>query len=111
MKIKKLKSKLLVSVVVTVFAVVLYLFKIPCPFLTVTGVKCFGCGMTRALLSALKFDITTAFDFHIMFWAVPILYLCFLKDGKLFKNKTLNIMFYILIAIGFVLNWLRWIIL
>lgn len=109
--IKNLKTKLLVTSAIFCFAAVLYLFKIPCPIFNITGIRCFGCGMTHALTAMLKLDFAAAFKYHIMFWSVPILYLCFLKDGKLFKNKILNIAFYVSMSIGFVLNWLRWFVL
>ncbi len=106
-RIKNPKQKLLITAAVLLFAVLLYLSPISCPFLAVTGVRCFGCGMTRALLSALRLDFAAAFSYHFMFPSVPLLYLCFLKDGKLFKNKTLNIVFYVIIILGFVINWIR----
>ena len=35
-----------------------------CPFRYFFGVACPGCGMTRALLSALRFDFAAAFSYH-----------------------------------------------
>jgi hypothetical protein len=105
-KIENLKTKLIITLLVLAFAVVLYVFKIPCPILAFTGLPCFGCGMTRALVWALQLNFAAAFSCHFMFPSVPFLYLCFLYDGKLFKNKIFNIVFYIVIITGFLLNWL-----
>lgn len=105
-KIKNFKSKIVISVVVLLFCLVCYTTKIGCPILHLTGIRCLGCGMTRALIAALKFDFYAAFSHHIMFWSVPLLYICFLLDGKLFKNKTLNIIFYLFVLIGFIINWI-----
>ena len=105
-KIKNLKQKLLITAAVLLFAVLLYLSPISCPILYLTGVRCPGCGMTRALLSAVRLDFATAFSYHFMFPSVPLLYFCFLRDGKLFKNKTLNIIFYVIIILGFAVNWI-----
>ena len=39
-----------------------------CPFRWIFGMDCPGCGMTRALLSALKLDFQAAFSYHPLFW-------------------------------------------
>lgn len=44
---------------------------IPCVNKYLFGVSCPGCGMTRALLSALRLDFKQAFYYHPMFPAVP----------------------------------------
>lgn len=104
--IKSLKQKLFISAIVLFFAAILYIFEIPCVILSLTGIHCLGCGMTRALICALKFDFAAAFSHHLMFFSIPFLYAAFLLDGKLFKSKTANIIFYILIGLGFIINWI-----
>ncbi len=81
-------------------------FRINCPILTLTGIPCLGCGMTRAVGSALRLDFAGAFSYHFMFWSLPLLFFCFMKDGRIFKNKYLNLIFYALILAGFVANWI-----
>ena len=100
-----IKSKLLVIAVVTAFIAVLYLFKTTCPIMALLGFPCPGCGMTRALLSVFKFDFVSAFHYHAMFWSMPLLYLYFLFDGNLFRNKKVNKTVFILIVVGFGINW------
>ena len=39
---------------------------ITCPIRFLTGISCPGCGMTRALLSALRFDFQAAFFYHTL---------------------------------------------
>lgn len=34
---------------------------IPCPFYTLTGLKCPGCGISHCLLALMRFDVETAF--------------------------------------------------
>ena len=104
-KISNLKYKLLITLGLIVLVCILYKLPFGCIFYTLTGVRCLGCGMTRALRSALMLDFASAFSYHYMVWSMPILYLCFLKDGDLFKNKKANKIFYILLLIGFVINW------
>lgn len=71
--------------------VTLYVFfnvvGIGCPIKFFTGISCFGCGMTRAVLSAAHLDFSTAFHFHPL-WMVPgiwvISYMLRNKYPKLF---------------------------
>lgn len=105
-KIKNFRYKILITVCVLIFAAVLYLLPISCFFLSLTGIPCPGCGMTHALISALRLDFASAFSHHIMFWSVPILYICFLFDGRLFKAKAVNVVLYAIMAAGFAVNWI-----
>ncbi len=105
-RIINLKNKLWITAIVFIFAAVLYASPISCVFLELTGIKCPGCGMTRALLAALRLDFKTAFSCHAMFWSVPLLYACFLLDGRLFHKKWMNMLFYIAMLIGFIINWI-----
>jgi len=41
-------------------------FGAACPFHALTGLDCFGCGLTRSLLFAVHGDIVTAMRFHVM---------------------------------------------
>lgn len=106
MKIKNLKYKMFATVALFLIAGAMYLFEVPCIILALTNFPCPGCGMTRALFSALTLDIHTAFSHHAMFWSVPVLYLAMLFDGRLFPKKSANIFLYSAIAVGFLINWL-----
>ncbi|MBR5451668.1 MAG: DUF2752 domain-containing protein [Clostridia bacterium] len=106
MKIKNLRLKLIVTAALLLYAAALYLLKIPCPIYAISGVKCLGCGMTRALVAAVKLDFSAAFQYHAMFWSVPLLYVCFMLDGKPFRHKFLNVLIYIAVIIGFITNWM-----
>ena len=46
---------------------------IGCPIHYMTGINCPGCGMSRALLRVLHFDIKGAFLFHPLWWLLPVL--------------------------------------
>lgn len=52
-----------------VFCAVLYAFGVGCPIKLLTGISCAGCGMTRALISAVRLDFSAAFEYHPL-WAV-----------------------------------------
>lgn len=102
---KKNKEKLFVFLCFLLVCVIMQIFNIPCIIKYTTGIECLGCGMTRALMSAFVLNFKKAFGYHPMFWSVPFLFLYFLKDGYLFKNKILNMSFGLLIALGFIVNW------
>lgn len=105
-KTRKLLPKLLITAVYLALLALLKYFNIGCIFISVFGIPCPGCGMTRAVLSALSWDLPSAFQLHPMFWSVPILYLYFLTDGKLIKNKTINKTLFVIIAAGFAVTWI-----
>jgi len=105
-KIKHLKWKLLLTIVFLLLVAALYASPISCLFLHVFGIRCPGCGMTRALIAALQFDFKTAFSYHMMFWSIPLLYFCMLYDGKLFAEKYLNVILYSVLGLGFLVNWI-----
>ncbi len=97
-----IKLKVAVLGAFLIYAAALYISPISCPILEITGIPCLGCGMTRALLSALKFDFKAAFSYHLMFWSVPVIAFGFLFDLRYMKYKW----FYALILAGFLANWL-----
>ncbi len=105
-KIKNLPIKIGITVILLAYTVILYFADFGCPILKLTGLRCLGCGMTRAYICLIKLDFTGAFGCHFMFWAVPIMYWCFLRDGIMFKQKKLNITFYVMLSIGFIINWI-----
>lgn len=105
-KIKFIKQKLFITFALLAYSAALYILPFSCIFKEILGFKCPGCGMTRALIALIRFDFKAAFEYHFMVWSVPILYLCFLYDGKPFKNKYANIILYAVLALGFAVNWI-----
>ncbi len=106
MKISYLKQKLALTVGYIAVVAAWRLLGWPCVFTAVLGIPCPGCGMTRALLAALRLDLAAAFSLHPMFWSLPILYLYFLSDNGLFHRKALDRTLLIGIAGGFLLHWI-----
>lgn len=105
-RIKYLKNKLALTALYITALLVFWAFGIPCLYKHFLGVECIGCGMSRAFFSVLRLDFVAAFNYHPMFWSVPIAYLYFLFDGKLFGKKFLDYGILVLIAIGFLINWI-----
>ncbi len=86
----------------TVSYLVLNYFGITCVFQFFLGIPCPGCGMTRAMFSALRLDFGGAFRYHPLFFCLPYVFIYILFDlkGKVHK--------YILLGIGVlaIVNWL-----
>ena len=106
MKIGNLKQKLLIVAVYTGVLLIFIYFGLPCVFQYFLSIPCPGCGMTRAVLAALRLDFQTAFGYHPMFWSLPILLLYFLLDRGLFPKKWMNNLLLCMIGLGFALNWI-----
>lgn len=105
-RIKNFKIKLIATVAVAGIFILIYFLDVPCLIQTTLGIPCISCGLTRAWLSALSLDFSSAFAFHPMFWAVPVLYLYILFDAKLFKNTIINWTVFGLIIVGFLINYI-----
>lgn len=91
--------------ITVIAAAIMYFLGIGCIWRYFFGIKCLGCGMTRAMLCFFRGDITGAFHCHYMFFSLPILFLYILFDGKLFRNKYINNIVLILLLTGFIINY------
>ena len=105
-QITQLNVKISFTLIYFIIVGIFWFFNIPCFSQYLFNIPCPGCGISRAVFSAFRLDFVTAFRFHPMFWSLPILYLYFLYDGKLFKNKSINLLLFVLITFGFILNWI-----
>lgn len=85
---KKIKNAIYAVFSIAFFYIMLDIIGIGCPIKFLTGISCFGCGMTRAWLSVLRLDWKSAFYYHPAFWLPPPMLLLYL-----FKNK-INIKIY-----------------
>lgn len=76
-----------------------------CPIQKVFRIRCPGCGMTRAILAAIKMNFQEAFQYHNLFPIVILatIYLMFrekISIGK--KNEEIAMGFFLII---FILRW------
>lgn len=94
----KIKSLIELAIVVIGVYWVLNIFGIGCPIKYLTGVSCAGCGMTRAWLSVLRFDLSTAFNYHPLFLLPPIVIVGILFKGKI-PTKVYSISMWLIILI------------
>ena len=100
------KDKLIAVSIFAAVVAVMYILKTPCVFERLLGVQCSSCGMTRAWLSVLRLDFVGAFEYHSLFWTVPVIALFFWVDGKLFRWNWLNYTIMIGIAALYLARWL-----
>lgn len=104
--ISALPLKILITLALVLNAVFLYVSGIGCAARYFLGIPCPGCGMTRALLALLRGDVIASLKYHFMLFSVPVFYLYFLFDGRIFKNKKVNTLVLSLIITGFILRWI-----
>ena len=107
MKIRRPILKFGITAGYLLFVYIMYKCGMRCLFRTVLGVACPGCGMTRALVSLLRLDLAGAFSYHPMVFFLPLMYIYFLCDGKLFPGKWADRIIWIVIGLGFAAHWLR----
>ena len=73
---------------VVVLYVILESFGVTCPIKYITGISCAGCGMSRAWIALLHFNIHEAFMYHPLFFLPPVVVIFMLLKPKI------NIKFY-----------------
>ena len=82
------------------------IFEIPCLYRKIFGFPCPACGITRAYLSLLSGDFLAAFKYHSLFWTVPIFFLFFWLDGKIFPKKWINLIVLIFLIALIIFRWI-----
>lgn len=77
-------------------------YDITCVFLEFCGFPCPGCGMTRALLSLMKFDVFGAIKCNVVIFFMPYIFLYLIFN---FRGKVHNVLLIIIAIIAFI-NWM-----
>lgn len=91
------------SVFVFFLLIIACLYK--CPFWMMLHIQCPGCGMTRAILSAIRLDFYNAFRYHSLFPIVILSVDYFIFREKLFigkKREEIVLTFFLFL---FILRW------
>lgn len=98
-KLMKLKDPVALCIGALGYAFILRLLNISCPILKLIGISCPGCGMTRALISAIKLDFTNAFNFHPL-WLLFLIFALILTILYIFeKKRVFNVFLFILVIL------------
>ena len=109
-RIKKLLLALIILLLVGMgYAALCYAWGggIPCPFHSVTGLLCPGCGVSRMLLSLLQLDFTAAWTYNaailcLLPFGVAVavdIAVRYVQTGGLKPDKWANMMVYGMIAV------------
>ena len=63
-----------------------------CLIKNILGVECYGCGITRAIISGVQLDFTKAIEYNKMVIIVlPLFIYEWFKNFKLILNKTIKL--------------------
>jgi hypothetical protein len=89
---------------VVVLYVILESFGVTCPIKYITGISCAGCGMSRAWIALLHFNIHEAFMYHPLFFLPPVVGIVMLLKSKI--NIKFYKIFMFTIASAFVIVYL-----
>ena len=77
--------------------VILESFGVTCPIKYITGISCAGCGMSRAWISLLHFNIHDAFMYHPLFFLPPVVVIVMLLKSKI-NIKIYKIFMFTIVA-------------
>ena len=75
---------------------------ITCPIKFITGISCAGCGMSRAWIALLHFNIHEAFMYHPLFFLPPVVVIVMLLKSKINIKIYKIIIFTIIIMFAIV---------
>ena len=83
---KKKTSIIIISLTIIILLSILEIYH--CPIKSISGLSCPTCGITRAIISAVQFDLSTAFYYHLFWPVVPIGFIGYALYA--FKIITIN---------------------
>ena len=96
------KSYIIAFAAIFTFVFIMWMLNIPCPIKYVTGISCAGCGMSRAILSALKLDFLSAFAYHPLWVVVIPAVIALVLLGANGKKRASNVLLVSLCALFFI---------
>lgn len=86
--LRRLWDKKFIIAIILAYIFIVTASGIGCIFHWLTGISCPACGMTRAIICLLRFDITGAFYYHPLFWLIiPSVVYFVLGKQPLFGSK------------------------
>lgn len=72
----------------------------------ITGFPCPSCGLTRAYLSAMRFDFESALYFHPLFWVVPLMIVVGILASYDNKRRKLWLYGFAALIFAFIICWI-----
>ncbi len=82
-RIKEKKAGILAFITVAFVYMLMAYMGVGCPIKFITGISCAGCGMSRAWIALLHFDIVSAFYYHPLFWMPVFVLILYLMKKKI----------------------------
>ena len=105
---KKEKQIYIITIIIILLLSLLKIYK--CPFKYIFGISCPFCGMTRAFISLIKFEIAKSFYYHLLWPLVLIILIIYtlieLKIIKI-KKKIIYILLYVFCIINLIYYFYR----
>ncbi|WP_308860146.1 DUF2752 domain-containing protein [Paenibacillus endoradicis] len=80
---------------------------IPCPFHTLTGLYCPGCGVTRAAIELLQFNFQASFHYNMLIYSLIPLYGLYWLSQHFHKKLSANIIMIFMITLTITFGILR----
>ncbi len=104
---KRIRRALLLHASLFLFLAAYAVF-LGCPLRRITGLSCPGCGMSRALLAAVRLDFKSAFSFHPLFPVaiLTILYACHKRAWHLPGNRLSSLILTVSVVGLFAAVWI-----
>jgi hypothetical protein len=105
MKLKTRAFKLIISLGCGIFFLLMTDGNL-CVFKRIFGLPCPGCGLTRAILCLLRFDLKNAFFYHPLFLVPPFLGLLLaFRKKPIFNSIYCNNVFWRVLAVLLITVW------
>ena len=77
-----------------------------CLFKRFLHIPCPGCGMTRAVVSLIRFDFASACHYHPCVFIMPLVVLLIFANGKIFKKKWVDNAILVFVLAAFLLTYI-----
>ena len=91
-------NRLYPIVMIAIIYLVFFALDIGCPIKFFTGISCPGCGMTRAVWSAVRLRFSEAFYYHPLFGLVPIMFVLYIFGYKI-KTRYVKYIWAVIITL------------
>jgi len=101
-----LKKRLMLALMIAAIYIIFDVIGIGCPIKFFTGISCPGCGMTRAVMAALRLNFHDALYYHPLFFLVPFMVSLYFF-GDYFKSKFVKYFWAVIIILFLTVYFLR----
>ena len=82
----KVRILIILSILI-IIALAMKFLHIDCPMITLFGISCPGCGLSRSQFALLQLDFVSAFRFHPLFFVpIPLAIWAFFRADKKWKT-------------------------